>query len=511
MPTPTPAVAYYRMSSDKQETSITDQRFAVEEYAQQNGYRLLREYVDEGISGWKSDQRLAFQSLISDAEKGDFTAVLCWDQDRFSRFPVLEANHYWYLLDRVGVHISTVSQGRLDFADLGEWLKASVVQHGKSEYVKDLSRNVCRGMREKRLAGHWFGRAPIGYHVVDGKLHPGNAAEIEIVRRIFKLRTAGYGTHLIAKELNADGIKTPLGKVWKSQSIRAILERPAYVGDSQIGRFSSGKFHRLTTEPITVKDTHPAIIDRDTWNKVNSMPKQTCAANGRGGGDGAKLSGLVFCGRCGGPMYSLTQRNGQFLYRCANYSEGTRRKGKKCGHCAVNRPQFEDAVFDRLREKVLVQDRGRLEIAIQLELERRQANIRPIDHSGIKRQIAKLDRQIDKATEQLLMIDADLLPAAQAKLRELKNRREQLADSAVEPQTPRVPSADEIADQLWSIDETLRTAEPVAVRHVLREMVSGIVCDFDFDKIRSSAKRKRYKFAGAEIVLRSSESAKEGH
>ncbi|MCH8840409.1 MAG: hypothetical protein IH831_06970 [Planctomycetes bacterium] len=43
------------------------------------------------------------------------------------------------------------------------------------------------------------------------------------------------------------------------------------------------------------------------------------------------------------------------------------------------------------------------------------------------------------------------------------------------------------------------------MRHLLRQMVEGIVCDFDFDKARSSEKRKRYRFAGAEIVLRSSE------
>jgi|GEM_PF-1133513 len=504
MATKIPAVAYYRMSSDKQETSIADQRIAVEEYAQQNNYRLVREYVDEGISGWKSEERIAFQSLIADAEKGDFAAVLCWDQDRFSRFPVLEANHYWFLLDRAGVHIATVAQGRLDFADLGEWLKASVVQHGKAEYCKDLSRNVCRGMREKRQAGYWLSPAPFGYEIVDSKLKPNGDAEL--VRRIFQLRLAGYGTHLIAKELNNDDIKTPRGSDWQSQSVRNILVRVTYVGDSLIGNFARGKFNKLVNQPQTIKDTHPAIVSRQTFDAVQRLPKLARAANGRGGSSGARLSGLMFCGRCGGKMYSLSGGNQRSYYLCTNYSEGTRRKGEKCGHCAVNRSQFEDAVFNRLRETILKQDSSRLEAAIQRELDRRVANSRPVDRSDVKRQIAKLDRQIDKGTEQLLLIDADLLPGAQAKLRELKDRRDGLEATTVEPRTSRLPSADEIADQLWSIDETLRTAEPVAVRHLLRQMVEGIVCDFDFDKARSSAKRKRYRFAGAEIVLRSSES-----
>ena len=37
------AVAYYRMSSDKQEASIPEQRNAVERWAKENGYRIIAE------------------------------------------------------------------------------------------------------------------------------------------------------------------------------------------------------------------------------------------------------------------------------------------------------------------------------------------------------------------------------------------------------------------------------------------------------------------------------------
>ena len=135
-----PAVAYIRMSSDKQEASPKQQRDAIETYAAENNYRILDWYEDKGISGSRSD-REDFQRLMSDAETGTFKAILCWDQDRFSRFPPLEASYYWHRLNVAGVHIATVAQGKLNFDDddLGEWLKASVVQHGKAEYLKDLS------------------------------------------------------------------------------------------------------------------------------------------------------------------------------------------------------------------------------------------------------------------------------------------------------------------------------------------------------------------------------------
>src|SRR5947209_4391932 len=88
-------VAYYRMSDDKQEASIPAQRAEVQAYAAKHGYRIIREYVDKGISGDATEQRLEFQQMLRDAtDKGDFQAVLCWDQDRFGRFDPLEAG-YW--------------------------------------------------------------------------------------------------------------------------------------------------------------------------------------------------------------------------------------------------------------------------------------------------------------------------------------------------------------------------------------------------------------------------------
>jgi len=505
------AVAYYRMSDHKQTESIGDQRKAVEAYAKKNGYRIIREYVDEGISGWKTEQRLAFQRMMGDVDFGDFQAVLCWDQDRFSRFTAIEANHHWHLLNKAGVHIATVSQGRLDFNDFGGWLVASVAQHGKAEYCRDLSRNVCRGMLEKRKDGYWFGQAPYGYAVEGGKLTPGNPDHIAIVQRIFKMRAAGYGTHLIAKALDEDGLKTGRGKKWKSQSIRCIIERPAYVGDSVIGKFSEGKFNRLAAEPITIRDAHPAIVDRETFERANAVPIVSQAANGRGGADGARLSGLITCGVCGAPMYSLTQKNNNsYLYRCANYSEGTRRKGRKCGHCAVDRQRIEKTVFDCVVGSLL-DNRPRLEKAIKAELAKRKDGVSSVDKRHVEKQLAKLDSQIEQAVSRMLLIDDEDIADAKKAVRRLRDERERVAAMLSEAETPALPAAKEIIDDLRTFDETLRSADPKTARHAIAQLVAGVVCDFERDEEKSTPKRKRYNFLGAEVFLRdASESTKEG-
>ena len=74
------------MSSDRQEASPAQQRAEIEKLAERDNYEIIRWYVDEGIAGWKED-RADFQRLIADTTtKADFRAVLCWDQNRFSRF-----------------------------------------------------------------------------------------------------------------------------------------------------------------------------------------------------------------------------------------------------------------------------------------------------------------------------------------------------------------------------------------------------------------------------------------
>ena len=507
------AVAYYRMSTDRQETSIADQRKAVEKYAKDNGYQILREYKDEGVSGWKKAQRRGFQLMIDDAEHGDFKAVIVWDQDRFSRFKPRTFMKYWEILDEdCGVAVVSVSKGVLDDSDFG-WLLHGIDQHGKEQYCRDLAKNVVRGMREKRLAGQWFGQAPYGMKTIektsqDGKkqrfLAPGNADEIRIVRRIFKRRLAGLGTHLIASELNGEGIKTARGKDWKSQTIAAILERPAYVGDRLVGKYGGGGFEKVVDEPKLLRDTHEGIIDRDTFDRVQAMPIKRRNNTGRGSDGVARLRGFIFCGMCGGPMYSLKQRGGQYLYRCANYSDGTRRKdGKKCVHCAVKMKDFEQAVYDRVREVILKGSQDRLEKAIAKELKRRQRNSDGAAAEAVRarKELQKLDGQIAKASERLLLIDDDLFDGAQEQLREMKAKRERLAAATESPSKPDV-SPKEIASELYRLDEICREGAAEAAREALAAIICGIVCKFEFDAERSTDKRQRYRFTGAEMVLR---------
>jgi hypothetical protein len=388
-----------------------------------------------------------------------------------------------------------VAQGRLDWHDLGGWLSASVMQHGKAQYVKDLARNVARGQRRARIEEHRFlGNPPLGYARDENlRLVPGPADQIALVRRIFAMRIAGDGYQRIAGALNSEGVPTPRGRLWSQQSIKHILRREAYIGQLVIGKESRAKFERLVTEAVVIDKAHEPIIDRRTWDRVQEMFAERRTAHTRNGSEGARLGGLLRCGCCGGRMYAMKRG------RWENYLCGTYHHQGECAWCALPQATIEAAVFGKIRQRLLLGSRERLEAAIEAALSRRQPAAPAVKASDIK----KLDRQIDAAAERLLIIDEDLLPEAQQRLRSLKERRAELAALASpKARTRALPSAREIAAEAWRLDEIMREAAPSAVRNALSRIIDHV--RLDFEEHGSTAKRRRFRCTGGEIKLRSS-------
>ncbi|MCX4317081.1 MAG: recombinase family protein, partial [Lachnospiraceae bacterium] len=80
-------VAYCRVSTDKSDqlNSLETQKPFITEYAEKNGYTLVRIYADEGISGTKIKNRKEFLRLMEDAKHGLFEMVVVKDISRLAR------------------------------------------------------------------------------------------------------------------------------------------------------------------------------------------------------------------------------------------------------------------------------------------------------------------------------------------------------------------------------------------------------------------------------------------
>jgi DNA invertase Pin-like site-specific DNA recombinase len=528
-----PAVAYYRMSSDKQEASIPAQRSAVETYAEQHGYKIVRAYADEGISGSEADARPQFLRLIRDAQaQGGFEVILCWDQDRFSRFDPLEANHYWFLLRQAGVRIVTVCQGPLDFSDLAGWLTASVTQHGKAQYLKDLSRNILRGRLEKAKQGKWTARqAPYGYaRTKGGDLVLGKAKAVETVRWLFETY-AGTDTSLadMADRLNKAGIPSPGGKEWGIGGIQPLLHRRAYIGEAHQFKERKGKFFSITQgkveprangAPVNAPQedwlpvTCPPIIDRELWDRVQAkMTKRRTRTTPHRGGGRALLSGLLHCGHCGRRMIGAqiprlhSKAKGtnkrDLIYVCSSYSEYGKHK------CHRN-PIHESAVLGFLIPKICEAILSPANFdRLKVELERQAGRRNKPDHTPLKQvraAVARLDRDIVAAVRELKRTPDDLYDLAVAHVRELRDQRQcaavDLEAAEARAKGPRADAAEIVTKaigRLQTLRDTLTAADPAVAREALNQVCERI--DLWFDHIRQT-KQVRSRFSKGLVRFR---------
>jgi DNA invertase Pin-like site-specific DNA recombinase len=113
------AAIYLRVSTTDQ--TVENQRRAIEQYCQLQGWRVAKVYEDVGVSG-AQDRREGLDALKKDATNGKFDVVLVWKFDRLARSTqhLLEV---LALLQRYGVDFvsraprlegwSSLSSGRL--------------------------------------------------------------------------------------------------------------------------------------------------------------------------------------------------------------------------------------------------------------------------------------------------------------------------------------------------------------------------------------------------------------
>lgn len=208
------AVLYLRQSTDKQETSIEDQRSELVRYASTHKYQVAGEYVDKGISGDRTEKRSGFLQMREDAAARKFGLVLCWNQDRFGRFDLIDGGHYIRPFRLARVRLETIAQGPVDWEDLTGQLVYSVNQVGKAQFLRDLSHNVCRGLLSAAREGRGTGgnRIPFGYRVQRDFDDRGKLADYrlvvdpdqaDVVRLIFRLYQESGGSYrAVAHELN---------------------------------------------------------------------------------------------------------------------------------------------------------------------------------------------------------------------------------------------------------------------------------------------------------------------
>lgn len=480
-----PAVSYLRMSDPRQDTSLGDQRAAIAGYAKAHGFKVIREYADEGISGDATEKRIAFQRMIADAPAGQFKAILAWDQSRFGRFDIYEGGFYIFPLRSAGVYLETVADGRINWDDFAGRIVAAVKMESNHDYLRSLSRNVLRGMLRAADNGKVMWTPPFGYATIDGRCVPTDDAEV--VRRIFSDCLLGKTARQIAVALNNDGIAKPGSGAWTRNFVIRILKNETYTGVYRWGAGPKGKYSRVINgeiaaprdavpTPTRIVKSHEAIVDEDVFReaqeKIAANRTRTSPRKGRA----FLLSGLIVCGKCGGAMYGR-DRKGRMVYQCA-----LALVSGKCQRNTVNEPEVMDWVVRYLREwfsQKSLERRAAESVREQIEAIRTAKS----DAPRYRQQLATINQKIAKAEKRLFECDAEFLPVVQSKLRELVSTRDAIAASlklAEKRQKDVVDDSRQHAKAIVASVETLsrsiHTAPAERVRELLRTLIRRVEC-----------------------------------
>lgn len=340
---------YCRLSRDDgaegESNSIANQKKLLAKYAKEHGFTNTKFYVDDGYTGTNFN-RPGFQQMLEDMEMGYISTVIVKDSSRFGR-NYLEVGQYTdYYFPEHNIRFIAINDcidsenGEDDFSAFRNVMNEM--------YAKDISRKVRSSHRLRGNAGEPLAPPPYGY-VKDPEnkkkwiIDPDAA---EVVQRVFRLCIEGNGNETIARILQDDKVLVPQaywqskgmsrgGKKtqpnpykWCKTTIAKMLEQQEYCGDIINFKSYSKSFRNKTRVEnpkenwAIFKDVHEPIIDRETWERVQELTKNSKRRKPKN--ENVKKSiftNLLYCGDCGHKLwFNINKQNPSIrFYSCSNY------------------------------------------------------------------------------------------------------------------------------------------------------------------------------------------------
>jgi site-specific DNA recombinase len=536
------AVAYYRMSTSGQEASIPEQKEWARRACQKHGVEILHEFEDPGIPGSEIEHRPGLMAMLAfcenPAQGPPIEALVVWDADRLSRADSIRTAAVIDRLMSAGVNRLLTQDGWVDFeSDLDRLLWNIKQDMGRSAFSRSLSKNVTRSALARAKEGKWVcGAPPYGYAVgPEGLLILGDEAKVEAVRWLFK-RYAGSSASLgdMARELADRGAPPPRGGKWTRYTVRAILVNPAYLGDFVWNVNSRAKYHQIagddvkavrgkpttksrkrhndTADRVAIKDNHPALVDRDSFAACAKKMKASRWARTtpvEGGGDWL-LSGLLFCGDCGGRMVGHTDRMKQkgkvYTYRRYVCHTNVRQGAGTCFRNAAAQEDVLRAVGELVRES-FTQPKRKAALQAQLDrLVRQQQNDEGRERRRLEGRIGELDRLIDKGVERVLLVPKEHVATVSKKLTAWKEEKDRIiaelgrVRGAASSGEQFAAEAAHALDQLANLEELISKGNPAQVRDLLAALVKKITLQFEHGQDYGNG-RQRHHLAEIDLEL----------
>lgn len=482
------AIIYARYSTDRQtESTILDQLRRCRETATARGWTVAHEFTDEGISGAAMGNRPGVQSALAALRPGDVLLVM--DTTRLSRSQDLAP-----LLTRLrhrGVRVLGVLDG-FDSDSQTARMQAGLSGIMSEEFRASIAARTHSALDMRARDARPTGGKCFGYDSTGQVIE----SEAELVREVFRRAADGESSRAIAADLNARGVQAPGASWsrtvrrsdgrWMVSSVHSMLGNERYIGRVVWNRSvwkrdpDTGKRTRVERPASEwVVTDGPAIVDRETWDRVRSLAAPRKFHGGRpGGGPKYLLSGVLLCGVCGRSLI-VTGSKGSHYY-CSTYRQG----GPSACSMSIGarRDVAEEILLAPVFAELLSEEAvdTAVELMAQWARQERTQGVRPPEVDELEARIARLQAQVAAG-----VLEREDVAASLAVLEE--RRRSALA--AAWRRTSRTPGVQLAAAQaayrgaVGRFREVIQGGAIAQARAALHELVGKVVCRPEVDHL----------------------------
>jgi site-specific DNA recombinase len=472
--------AYGRDSGGiNQQESVSSQRRAIEEICREHSVAVVHFFSDEARPGSTTVGRDALENLLylSKQKPQPVEGIIFWSLARLAR-DQLDSQFIKIDLRRRGYIIHSM----IDDIPTGEFAPVieALIDWKNERFLKDLSRNVQRGLADLARKGYAPGGfPPRGYNAEkvqidvkrDGQPHIVSqwVPDPELaprVTRAWEMRAAGASYEQIHEATHVMGT---LG------SYVTMFRNTTYLGVRKCG-------------DLEVENAHEPLVSRELWDAVQATLRKR-PAKGERWPKGKRhpmrqntpylLSGIAYCAECGAAMVSgADNMNGHRRSPWPYYLCGRKKREgwSSCPTGKIGARKPERVVLQTVTKRVLTPDSVAALVAEVHDLMDRDAPTVRGQIQETERQIARVEEAIDNLLDVTERFGADSagprLAEREAERAQLQARLQQL----VAQQEDRAPaiSLEMVQDMLTKMHGTLTDGDLQAKRALLSKVVARI-------------------------------------
>ena len=497
---------YCRLSRDDEQAgesnSIVNQRAILKRFAQDQGFRNIQFFVDDGYSG-ANFNRPDWQRMINMVENDQIGVLIAKDMSRIGR-NYLEVGIYTEVLfPEHNVRFIAVNSG-VDSANQADNDFTPFLNIINEFYVKDSSKKVKASMKQKGESGEYLTTNP-PYGYMKDPDNPKRHWVIDdeaaaVVRQIFAWCMEGFGPSQIAKKLKEAKVdcptvhwmkmgrnapaKTPENPYdWAPRTISGILEKQEYLGHmvNFKTRKQSYKSKKKIENPPELwkifENTHEAIIDAETFERVQELRKNKRRPARTGKSN--MFSGIVRCADCKEKLYYCTSKN--FETRQDHFVCSTsRKKGTDvCDTHFIRAVVLEEGVLQHMRLVIscvaAYEDKFRKALGAKRSAEaRKELSTKKRTLQKSENRIKELDRLFKRIYEDMV---GDVI--SEARFQMLADSYEQEQEELREKITMLEEEIQNQEDQVENVDRFIQMAKKYLYLEkltpaVLNDMVNAV-------------------------------------